>query len=124
LPDPATRRLCCDVVIQLGACLGIAGRCLCRGTQPRQGAIARWSLGSELGEGGFGLCMLVLLGQLGSLLEGGAGLGGLLGLPVLVSAPATYGGDDQHHQGDEDDRIFVPQLLELFATYFLVDFVK
>src|SRR4051812_46041929 len=84
-----------DVVIELGACLGIARRRLGRSTQPRQGAIARWSLGSELGEGRLGLSMLVLLGQLGSLLEGGAGLGSLLGLQILVTAPATYGGDDQ-----------------------------
>src|SRR4051812_34367868 len=62
-----------DVVIQLGACLGIAGRRLGRSTQPRQGAIARWSLGSELCEGRLGLRMLVLLGQLCGLFEGGAG---------------------------------------------------
>ena len=58
------------------------------------------------------------------IVEGCAGLGGLLGLEILVAAPAADGSHDQHHQGDEIDRILVPQLLELFATYFLVDFVK
>ena len=68
--------------------------------------------------------MLALLGQLDGLVEGRAGLGGLLGLEILVAAPAADGGDDQDRGRDDVDRILVPQLLELLATYFLVDFVK
>ena len=68
--------------------------------------------------------MLVLFGELGGLVEGRARLGGLLGLQILVATPAAHRGNDQQRAGDDKDRILVPQLLELLATYFLVDFVK
>jgi hypothetical protein len=68
--------------------------------------------------------MLVLFGKLHRLVEGFAGLGRLLGLQILVAAPAAHRGDDQKRRADDVDRIFIPQLLELLATYFLVDFVK
>ena len=94
------------------------------GAQPRQHAVARRRLGGQIGKGGFRLGMLVLLGEFDGLVEGSAGLGGLLGLQILIAAPAAHGGDDQERHGDDIDRILVPQLLELVATDVLVDFVK
>jgi len=68
--------------------------------------------------------MLVLLGQFGCAVERRAGLGGLLALEILVAAPATDARDDQERQGDDQERVPVPQLLELIATDILVDFIK
>ena len=68
--------------------------------------------------------MLVLLGKLDGLVEDHTRLGGLLGLEILVATPATDAGNDQQGAGNDVDRILVPQLFELIATYFLVDFVK
>ena len=68
--------------------------------------------------------MLVLLGEFNRPVERGTRLGGLLGLDILVAAPAADRGDDQQGPRDDVDRVLVPQLLELIATYFLVDFVK
>ena len=56
--------------------------------------------------------------------EGGAGLGCLLRLQVLVAAPAAARGDDQKRQRDDVDRILVPQLFELLAADVFVNFVK
>ncbi|MHC2241820.1 hypothetical protein ACVJH7_001127 [Bradyrhizobium elkanii] len=68
--------------------------------------------------------MLVLIGQFDGAVERRAGLGGLPGLEILVAAPATDARNDQDRQGDDKERVLVPQLLELIATDFLVDFVK
>ena len=95
-----------------------------RRAQPRQHAIARRRFRREVVEGRFRLGMLVLLGELDGLVEGRTGLGRLLRLQILVAAPAADPGDDQQRAGDDVDRILVPQLLELVATDFLVDFIK
>jgi hypothetical protein len=68
--------------------------------------------------------VLVLLGEFDGLVKGRAGLGRLLGLQILIAAPAAYRGDDQERAGDDIDRLLVPQLLELVATDILVDLVK
>ena len=68
--------------------------------------------------------MFVGFGQFHGLVEGGTGLGGLLGLEVLIAAPAAHPGNDQEREGDDVDRILLPQLFELIATYILVDFIK
>src|SRR4051812_38712075 len=68
--------------------------------------------------------MLVLFGELDRLVEGNTRFGRLLGLQILVAAPAADPGNDQQRAGDDVDRILVPQLLELVATYFLVYFIK
>ncbi len=68
--------------------------------------------------------MLVLLGELDGLVEGRTGLGRLLGLQILIAAPAADRGDDQQRAGDDKERILIPQLFELVATDILVDFVK
>ncbi len=68
--------------------------------------------------------MLVLFGELGGLVEGRSGLGGLLGFQILIATPAAHRGDDQKRACDDQNRILVPDLLELVATYILVDFIK
>jgi hypothetical protein len=68
--------------------------------------------------------VLVLLGKLDRLVEDIAGFGGLLGFEILVAAPATNGGDDQDRDGDNIERVIVPELLELLAADFLVYFIK
>ena len=74
--------------------------------------------------GRFGLGMLALLGEFRRLVEGRTGLGRLLGLQILIAAPAADRRDDQQRAGDDIDRILVPQLFELVATYVFVDFIK
>ncbi len=68
--------------------------------------------------------MLVLVCKLRRAVERRAGLGGLLGFQVLVAAPAAHARDDHDRQRNKVDRVLVPQLLELFPTYFLVYFIK
>ena len=95
-----------------------------RGAQPRQHAIPRRRARSQAGKGRLGLGMLALLGELDSLVEGRTGLGRLLCLQILITAPAAHRGDDQQRAGDDVDRILVPQLFELVPTYVFVDFIK
>src|ERR1700736_4889285 len=40
------------------------------------------------------------------------------------ASPAAHRSNDQQRAGDDVDRIAVPQLFELVATYVLVDFIK
>ena len=68
--------------------------------------------------------MLVLFGKLDRLVERSSRLSRLFGFQVLVAAPAAHRGDDQNSERDDVDRISVPQLFELIATYLLVYFIK
>src|SRR6202011_4196842 len=68
--------------------------------------------------------MLALLAERDRRLEGRTRLGGLPGLPPIVGAPARHREDDQDRRGDDVDLIALPQLLELLAPDFLVDFLK
>ena len=68
--------------------------------------------------------MLVLLGKLRGCFKSRTRLGSLLGLQILVAAPAADRGDDQNRTGDDKDRIPLPQPFELLATHLLVDFIK
>ena len=68
--------------------------------------------------------MLAGLAERDGGLECGAGGGGFLGLPPLVAAPGADAGDDEHGERDQIDAVAIPQLLELIAPDFLVDFVK
>ena len=113
-----------DGVIGGDAGLGIGRaelRCL---PQLRQLTIARCALARELAERVLGFGMLAFVGEF----EGGfvdrAGFGRLAGLPVLVATPGGDGGDDEEGRGDDEVAVALPQLLELFSPYFLVDFVK
>jgi len=104
--------------------LGIALLHLGGETKPRQQAIAVGTVRHEIGKRRLGFAVLVLLGQFDRLVEGIARLGRLLGLEILIAAPATDGGDDQERHSDDKDRVLVPELLELLAADFLVYFIK
>src|SRR5258705_112286 len=92
--------------------------------QPRQNAIPRRRLRSQVGKGSFSFGMLVLLGELDGLVECSSGFRRPLRFQVLVATPAAHGGDDQQRAGNDIDRILVPQLFEPLATYLFVDFIK
>jgi len=94
------------------------------GAQPRQRAISRRRLQGQLGEGGLCLGVLVLFGEICRLVKDRARLSRLLGLQILVAAPAAHRGDDQERAGHQEDGIPVPELLELVTAYFLVNFIK
>ena len=95
-----------------------------RGAESRQHAISGWSGRGQIRESRLGLHMLILLGKLRGLVECRSGLGRLFGFQILIAAPATDRGDDQDRAGDNQNRILLPQLLELFATQILIDFIK
>jgi hypothetical protein len=68
--------------------------------------------------------MLAFIGQLEGRLVGGARFGGLAGLPELVAAPCPDRRDDENGRPDDEVAVALPQLLELFSPYFLVDFIE
>jgi hypothetical protein len=68
--------------------------------------------------------VLVLFRKLDRLVESVPRLGGLLRFGISVEAIAADRRDDQQGRDDDEDRILVPQLLELLATYLFVDFIK
>src|SRR5258705_1165436 len=113
-----------DVVIQFRRSLRIAVGDFRGGAQPRQHAISRRRLCSQVGKGRFGLGMLVLFGELDGLVERSPGFGRLLRFEVLVATPTAHRGDDQQRAGNDIDRILVPQLFEPLATYLFVYFIK
>ena len=113
-----------DLIVSGDCGLGIGARQFGGLAQAGQDAIAGRTVGDELGEGGFRLLMLASLDKGRGLLESGTRSGSLLGLPPLIAAPARDAHDDEHAQRDEIYAVSLPQLLELFATDFLVDFVE
>src|SRR5262249_43005676 len=87
-------------------------------------AIAGGAVGRDLGIGAFGLGCLALLVERRRRLEGRAGLGRALGLIPLVDAPAAHSGQDDEDAGIDVVLVALPQLLQLFAAYFLIDFLE
>jgi hypothetical protein len=90
----------------------------------RQGAVGGGRGLGNLAEGRLGLGVLALLAERDGGLEGRTRLRRLLGLPIIVAAPARHRENHQHRRGDDVGLIALPQLLELFAPDFLVDFLK
>src|SRR5262249_42647133 len=80
------------------------------------------AVSDELSEGGLGFVMLTFIGEPGGGIIGGARLSGPADLPVVVAAPRRDCGDHQDDRSHDIVAVTVPQLLELFPAYFLVDF--
>ena len=121
LADAAVSR---DVLIGLYRGLAVGRRELGRLAKARQHAIARRAGRRDLGEGFLGLLVLALVAERNGRLECHARSLGLPGLPVIVAAPRRDPGDDQNAQGDDIISVTVPQLPELVATDFFVDFLE
>jgi len=68
--------------------------------------------------------VLALLALGGRRLEGGADLGGLLGDVVVVAAPTRDAKDHQQDRSHDIVLVALPQLLQLLAAYFLVNFLE
>src|SRR6202035_3813101 len=92
--------------------------------QPRQRAIAGRAVAGELGEGSLGLLMLTGFGERHRGFEGGAGFGRLPGLPPVIAAPAADRDDDENAAGNGEVAVALPQLLQLFAPDFFIDFLE
>src|SRR6202035_4724514 len=92
--------------------------------QPRQRAIAGRAVAGELGEGSLGLLMLAGFGERHRGFEGGAGFGRLLGLPPVIAAPAADRDDDKDATDNGEVAVALPQLLQLLAPDFFIDFLK
>ena len=87
-------------------------------------AVARRSIGGNLGKGRLGLLVLPLLAEDRCRVERGARFSGLLGFVPLIAAPAADGGDEQNGQSDDQDAVAVPQPFELLAAQFLINFIE
>src|SRR5206468_1691173 len=92
--------------------------------QAREMAIARCAVGDDLGKRGLGLAVLAAIGQRAGGFEGRAGLGRLLGLEPLVAAPRRDSRDHEDGRDRDIDAVAIPQLLQLLAPDFLIDFLK
>src|SRR6202035_5844421 len=92
--------------------------------QPRQRAIAGRAVAGELGEGSLGLLMLAGFGERHRGFEGGAGFGRLLGLPPVIAAPAADRDDDENAAGNGEVAVALPQVMQLLAPDFFIDFLE
>src|SRR5262245_18709737 len=87
-------------------------------------AIAGGAIGHDLGEGRLGLAMLAGLGERSGGLESGARLGRLFGFPPAIAAPSRNRSHDQYGRRHRVVAVALPQLFELLASDFLVDFLE
>ena len=113
-----------NLIIGRDCGLGIGLRKLGRFTHACKMAIAGRAVTGDVGEGRLSLAAFARLGERDGSFEGGAGLGSLLGLPPHVSAPSCNRQNQQNGGSRDVIAVAVPQLLELFSSNFLVDFVK
>src|SRR5262249_50661661 len=95
-----------------------------RFAKTRKGAIAGGAIGCELGERRLRLGTLALVGEHARRFVGGPGFGSLTLFPVNISAPGTDAGQNDEGDGNDVVAVALPQLLQAFASYFLVDFLE
>src|SRR6202035_2054409 len=105
-------------------CFAVGRGKLGRLAQPGQYAVAGGTITGELGEGRLGFLMLAGFGQRHGLLECSARLGCLLGLPPFIATPGADGGYDEDAKGDEIVAVTLPQLRQLLAADFFIDFLE
>ena len=113
-----------DGVVDRNSRLGILLSERSRLTHLAKHAVACRSVGGDLGERRLGFLVLTLLAEQCRGVERGAGFGGLLGFVPLITAPAADRGDEQHRQRNDQDAVAIPQLLDLLATQFLINFIE
>src|SRR5262249_44407821 len=123
-PRRTNRTVVGDLLIGLDSKLWVAQRQFRSLPHAGKIAIASGALGHDLGIGAFGLGRLALLVERLRRFEGRAGLSRALGLIPLVGAPAAHPDEDQENAGVGVILVALPQLLQLFAAYFLVDFLE
>src|SRR4029077_4715529 len=68
--------------------------------------------------------MLAGLGERHRGFERGAGFGRFLALPPVIAAPAADRDDDENAAGNGEVAVALPQLLQLFAPDFFIDFLE
>src|SRR4029077_13080858 len=68
--------------------------------------------------------MLAGLGERHRGFERGAGFGRFLALPPVIAAPAAARDDDENAAGNGEVAVALPQLLQLFAPDFFIDFLE
>src|SRR4029077_10775513 len=68
--------------------------------------------------------MLAGLGERHRGFERGAGFGRFLALPPVIAAPAADGDDNENAAGDGEVAVALPQLLQLIAPDFFIDFLE
>src|SRR5262249_57798725 len=104
--------------------LGIGLGKLGRFAHAREMTITGRPVDGDLAERRLGLAAFAGFGERAGSLESGAALGGLLALPPHIAAPSRNRREQQNGCRDGIIAVAVPQLLELFSTDFLVDFLK
>src|SRR5215471_6078113 len=93
-------------------------------TQTGQHAVSARAIGRKLGKCRRCLLMLARFRERDRLLKRCAGLRRLLGLPPLVTTPGADPDDDHDAGRNEITAVALPQLFELFAADFLINFME
>src|SRR5262249_7072866 len=89
---------------------------------PRHPQKTRGASRTNLGKGPLASPVLALVGEASGSIVSGSRLGGAPGLPVVIAAPSCNSGDHQESGRYDIVAVALPQLLELFPAYFLIDF--
>ena len=113
-----------DRIISRNCGFTVARRKLGGFAQTGQHAVSGGAVGRKLGKSSRRLLMLARFRERDRLLKRRAGLRRLLGLPPLVTTPGADADDDHDAGGNEITAVALPQLFELFAADFLINFME
>jgi len=86
--------------------------------------VSVWKDARELGKSNVGFLVLAGLGKHHGVFKSHAGFTGLLVLPPFIAAPRANTDNDEDTAGDNKVAVTLPQLLQPFAAYFLVNFLE
>jgi hypothetical protein len=113
-----------NLLVELGGSLRIGLRQSSRLAQARELAIGRRAIGGDLRKRLLSFCVLAGLGELDGVIEAGADQLRLPRQVPLVEAPAADAQHDEQYRPDNEVLVPLPQLHELFAADFFVDFAE
>src|SRR5690242_8394255 len=113
-----------DRVVSRNRGLAVAPREFSGFAQTGQHAVSARAIGRKFGNSRRRLLMLARFREHRRLLKRRAGLRRLLGLPPLVTAPGADADDDDNAGGNDITAVALPQLFELFAADFLINFLE